>query len=515
MDRRAFLGTARRASMPFARPDAASVVHSHASSPATLAPYAGPWTVREAAHLVRRTHVGGSRADVVAAVVRGNATAAVSALVEAARTRPLPDAPAWATQTTANDGTNTEWLYQWQRAWYAEMAAGGLREKMTLFWHDHFATGHAVYRHAAFAVEYLTFLRARAVGPFRPLVQGIGTRPAMLRFLDNETNRAGSLNENYAREVLELFTVGINGPDGTPNYTQTDVREGARALTGWVVNEALLRGEFRSTRHDAGQKTYLGQTGAWGYDDVVRLIFEQRGAAVAHFLAGKLYAWFVHPVPNAGVVAELAALLQQTSYDVAAALRALLASAHFYDAAVVGARLKSPVELIIGVTRELGIPVSPGIQELTRTATESLGQEVLNPPSVEGWPGYDDPLEYRAWITTGTVPERRGLAEAAVYGGAAFARYDALPLVDQLSDRTDPYAIARDMAAHLLAAPMGALAAEALAEATLLDGVPDEYPRPERMDFWAEIVLTSPATARERLRELLSALVNLPEYQLV
>ena len=224
MDRRAFLGTARRAPAPAVLP--------HASSPATLAPYAGPWTAPQAAHLVRRTHVGGSRADVVAAVVRGNAAAAVNALVEAARTRPLPDAPSWATQTTTSDGTNTEWLYQWQRAWVAEMATGGLREKMTLFWHDHFATGHGVYRHAAFAVEYLTFLRARAVGPFRPLVQGIGTRPAMLRYLDNETNRAGSLNENYAREVLELFTVGLTVPDGTPTYTQADVREGARALTG-------------------------------------------------------------------------------------------------------------------------------------------------------------------------------------------------------------------------------------------------------------------------------------------
>ena len=511
MDRRAFLRRATPA-VPVAAPAA---VLPHALRPATLAPYTGPWTASEAAHLVRRTHVGGSRADVVAAVTRGSATAAVDALLAAAAARPLPDAPPWAGQTTDNDGTNTEWLYQWQRAWYAEMAAGGLREKMTLFWHDHFATGHGVYRHAAFAVEYLTFLRARAVGRFRPLVQGIGTRPAMLRFLDNETNQAGQINENYAREVLELFTTGITGPDGQPVYTQADVREAARALTGWVVNEALVRGEFRPNRHDGGQKTVFGQTGPWGYDDVVRLVFEQRGAALAHFVAGKLYAWFVHPVPNAGVVADLAARLRDTDFDIAAALRSLLTSAHFYDAAVVGARLKSPLELTLGLTRELGIPLSPAVQEMTRTATESLGQEVLNPPSVEGWPGYDDPLEYRAWITTGTVPERRGLAEAAVYGGGVFGVYDPLPLADQVSDRTDPYALARDLAAHLLAAPMTTAAAEALAEETLLAGVPAHYPRVLRMDFWAEIVLTSPATARERLRELLAALVNLPEYQLV
>ena len=510
MDRRAFLGRTRRA--PAAR---AVPILPHTTASPSLAPYGGPWTVREAAHLIRRTHVGASRADVVSAVVRGSAASAANALVDAAQTRPLPDAPSWARQLTTNDGTNTEWLYQWQRAWYAEMREGGLREKMTLFWHDHFATGHAVYRHAAFAVDYLTFLRERAVGPFRPLVQGIGTRPAMLRFLDNESNRVGNINENYGREILELFSMGLTAPDGSPNYTQDDVREAARALTGWVINEPQIRGEFRTARHDTGQKTVFGQTGAWDHDDIVDLVFAQRGASVAHFVAGKLYAWFVHPVPNPGVVDALAALLLQNNYDVAVGLRALLASAHFYDASVVGGRLKSPVEMILGLTRELGVPATAAVLEATRVSTQSLGQEVLNPPSVEGWAGYDDPLEYRAWITTGTVPERRGMADNAVFGGGPFATYDPDPLVAQISDRLDPYAIAADLAAHLLAPGLSAAASDALAEATLLDGVPDSYERAERESYWAQIALTSPGVARERLRDLLSTLVNLPEYQLV
>ena len=502
MNRRAFLTRSR----PALR---------HATFRADLTPYAGPWTATQAAHLVRRTHFGASRTDVVGALVAGSADRAATAILEDATSRPLPDEPRWAGSTTGNNGDNIQRLYEWQRAWYAEMGSGGLREKMTLFWHDHFATGQAVYYHAAFAVDYLTFLRERAVGRFEPLLRGIGERPAMLRFLDNDQNRAGNLNENYAREILELFSMGITGPDGSPNYTQTDVLEAARALTGWTVDESRIRGRFQADRWDGGAKTLFGQTGTWDSDDVVDLIFSQRGGAVAHFLAGKLYAWFVHPVPNAGVVQALADELRRTDFDLEAAIRALLSSAHFYTPAVIGARLKSPMELMIGLTRELGVTPSQAALERFRIASQSVGQEVLNPPSVEGWPGYDDPLEYRAWVTTGTITERRGIADDAVFGSDVFPTYDPLPLVEQVSDRFDPYRLTRDLAAHLLAVPLSDLDADDLAERTVLDGVPTSYTRQERQGFWTEIVVASEGAARDRLRQLLSAIVNLPEYQLV
>ncbi|MEM1117305.1 MAG: DUF1800 family protein [Bacteroidota bacterium] len=495
------------------------MVHAHATARADLSPVTGAWTQDRATHLVRRTHFGASRADVVSALTRGSAAAAVDAMIAAATSRPLPDEPSWADSTTSNAGTNIERVYQWQRGWYAEMIDGGLREKMLLFWHDHFATGHAVYYHAAFAVDYLTFLRERAMGPLRPMLEGIGKRPAMLRFLDNDTNRVGDINENYAREILELFSMGIRGPNGQDNYTQQDIIETARALTGWVVNENRIRGDFVASRHDTGVKTILGQTGAWTVDrdrdDVVDLIFSQRGDAVAHFIAGKLYSWFVHPVPNAGVVTALASVLRANDYDTSVALRALLTSAHFYDPAVVGARIKAPMELLLGLTRELAITPSQATLERFRVASQSIGQEVLNPPSVEGWPGYDDPLEYRAWVTTGTIPERRGMADDAVFGGGVFAEYDPIPLVEQLSDKFDPYRIARDFAEHFLAVPITEAVSDALAEQTVLDSVPTSYTRAERQGFWTEIVLTEEAVAAERLRNLISALVNLPEYQLV
>ncbi|MEM0961033.1 MAG: DUF1800 domain-containing protein [Bacteroidota bacterium] len=502
MDRRAFLS--RRPAR-----------YRHAAAHATLTPYTGPWTASQATHLVRRTHFGASRSDTVAALVAGSPAGAVDALIRSAERRPLPDTPNWAGSTTGNAGTNIQRLYEWQRGWYAEMAQGGLREKLALLWHDHFATAQSVYGQASFAVDYLNFLRERAVGPFRPLVEGIGKRPAMLRFLDNDQNEAGNLNENYAREILELFSMGINGPDGQANYTQQDVVEAARALTGWVVDESRIRGRFRSERHDGGQKTIFGRTGAWDHDDLVDLIFQERAPAVAHFVASKLYAWFVHPLTNEGVVTALAGVLRQTDFDIGQALRALLTSAHFYDVAVVGARLKTPMELLVGLGRELGITPSQNVLEQFRVASQSIGQEVLNPPSVEGWAGYDDPLEYRGWVTTGTIPERRGIAAAAIYGDGPFPTYDPLPLVEQVSDRFDPYRLTRDLAAHMLAVSITEADADRIAEETVLDGVPTSYTRQQRQGFWTEIVVSAEGAARDRLRQLLAALVNLPEYQLV
>ena len=514
MDRRAFL-TRRPPAVAPPLAEAPSAALAHAARRADLSPVVGDWTPERTAHLVRRTHLGASRADVVEALTRGGAAAAVDALIAEAQSRPLPGLPRWAGSVTSDGGANVERLYEWQRSWYVELTEGGLRERMALFWHDHFATAQTVYAQASFAVDYLTFLRENAVGPFRPLLTGIGKRPAMLRFLDNDTNVAGDLNENYAREILELFSMGITGPDGQPNYTQNDIVEAARALTGWTVDEDRIRGTFDAARHDAGTKTVLGATGAFDHDGLVNVLFERRPAAIAHFLAGKLYAWFVHPVTNPGVVAALADVLRQSDFDVAAALRALLTSAHFYDPAVVGARLKSPVELALGVLRELEVTPGAAALETIRRRTQSIGQEVLNPPSVEGWPGYDDPLEYRAWVTTGTLPERRGLPEAVIYGEDGFADYDPLPLVASISDRLDPYRIVSDLAAHLLAVPLSDAVRDEIAEQTVLDGVPSSYTREERGGFWADIVISAERVAQERLRHLLSALVNLPEYQLV
>ena len=336
MDRRQFLR--RFAGDAAVAPAAAAPAPTPPPVTSGLEPYTGPWEERQAAHLIRRMFFGLTRADLVDALFRTPAQA-VDHLVDAALARPLPAAPPW--YNTA--GTDIAWRYEWQEAWYAEMRAGGLKERMTLLWHDHFVTAIDVYGHAAFAYQYVTKLRTHALGNFRTLLHAVGTLPAMLIYLDGEDSSVGNLNENYARELLELFSMGRVGPDGQDNYTQEDIVQTARALTGWVVNMNTLRGEFVPGRHDAGVKTIFGRTGAWGYDDVIDILFDEREAEIAHWVAQKLYGWFVHPVPNPTVVAGLAQTLRQNGFEVAPVVRRLLKSAHFFDEAFGGARIKSPV----------------------------------------------------------------------------------------------------------------------------------------------------------------------------
>ena len=505
MDRRQFL---RR----FASASVEAPTYAPLQAPrvaAGLEPYTGPWDARRAAHLIRRSHFGLTRAGLGQALA-SSPGAVVDGYITAARNRVLPDAPSWYNQTTANGGTNTEWTYEWQESWYAEMRAGGLREKMTMLWHDHFATQYAVYFHAAYAYQYLTFLREHAMGNFRDLLHGIGRQPAMLLFLngnenwyDNGTNTP-HYNENYARELLELFSLGITGPDGTPNYTQNDIVEAAKALTGWVADTAPPRGRYDASRHYTGTKTIFGQTGNWGYDDVVDLIFERRASQMAHFIAGKLYGWFVYPAPNAAIVSTLAQVLLNNNFEVTEAVRVLLKSAHFFDDAFIGARLKFPAELLVGFTLEMDIAPTDRSLAHFREDGYFLGQDILNPPSVAGWAGFS-PDQYRAWITTGTLPLRRSFSRRFIDGSADQDPLDVIALVESYSDPTSAETITRDFAGYMLANP---LAEETISQLMdlLLHGAP--------FYEWYELYTSQPTTARARLRDLLIAISDLPEFQL-
>ncbi|MEP0545923.1 MAG: DUF1800 domain-containing protein [Rhodothermales bacterium] len=494
MNRRRFLTLS-----PTAAPSSPAPPQPIASPPAVrggLEPYtpseSAPWDERRAAHLVRRLAFGASVPDLTEALFR-TPSQAVDYFVDQALARPLPDTPTWYNSTPNGGQQNIDWLYAWQEGWYAEMRAGGLREKMTLFWHDHFATEVNVYGLAPYAYQYLTHLRTHALGNFRTLLSGVGTLPAMLIYLDGNSNTAGDPNENYARELYELFTMGIG------NYEQEDVSETARALTGWRVNAGTLSSSFDPARHDGGQKTIFGQTGAWGYADVLDLVFAQRGAITAQRLCRKLYEWFVYGVPNDSVVQGMAATLVANDWNVAPVLRQLFKSAHFFDDAFIGAQLKDPSDFLIGLVRELGLTPSAEMWSTYRELGFTLGQELLNPPNVAGWDGY------RTWITTGSVPERQIVTASALFGGGPFDAYDPLPLIEQITDPTNVYSVAGDLADFLLTATFDE-EERAFHVEILLAGAPYYE--------WPLLVQTSPETAKERLRNLLNHLVTLPEFQL-
>ncbi len=218
---------------------------------------------------------------------------------------------------------NRTWLREYRDSWLAEMQQGLLREKMALFWHNHFVTESRTYRLAPYAYQYLTLLRTHALGNFRTFVREIGLTPAMLIYLNGTQNRAGNPNENYARELLELFTMGIG------HYTQQDIQEIARALTGWVVEHATLSSRFVPARFDNGRKTIFGQTDYFGYDDVIDLTLQERARETALFICRKLYRFFVYNEPDEAIVAQLADTFQEHDFEIAPVVEQLLSSAPF------------------------------------------------------------------------------------------------------------------------------------------------------------------------------------------
>lgn len=465
-----------------------------------------PWDRRRALHLLRRTGVGARPAD-ADAVLATAPSAAVDALVDAALQASYPPAPPWVdaapppsdapqSEIDAYIQQTIDWWYETEHGVYREAltfrAAGtALRERLALAWHDHFVTGIEDYFLAPWLYRYWDLLRTHALGDFRQFVHDVGLTPAMLIYLNGIQNRVGAPNENYARELLELFTMGITGPDGTPNYTQEDIEELARALTGWSVDVYdTLESVFVPVWHDSGTKTIFGQTGNWGYDDVVPLLFDQRGSEIAHHIAGVLYRLFVYEIPDPAVVDALAAELEANDFQLEPTIRTLLKSAHFFDAATIGAHVKSPAMLTLGLYRELGFGEDPELFEIVRFVMALTNQRLFQPPNVAGWPGY------RAWLDANTLPLRW------LYGDALLPQQQTLQaLALALPAPHDPYALTADFAAHFLAVPASD---DDLATYTeiLLNGIPDYEWNP------------NDPGAEARLLGLAAYLLRLPEYQL-
>lgn len=278
-------------------------------------------------------------------------------------------------------------------AWLTEMidSQAQLREKMSLFWHGHFACRVVnIY----FQQQLLNIIRENALGNFGDLLREVSKSPAMLSFLNNQQNKKQHPNENFAREVMELFTMGRG------NYTEEDVKEGARAYTGWGFN---LSGEFveRPFLHDTGTKTFLGKTGNFDGDDVIDIILEQK--ATANFITRKIYKYFINEQVDDEKVSVLADSFYQNNYDLKKLMNDIFLSEWFYDEKNIGTRIKSPVELIAGLRRL--IPMELERPEMQLLFQRVLGQVLFYPPNVAGWPGG------RNWIDSSALMFRMRLPQ--------------------------------------------------------------------------------------------------------
>ena len=324
-----------------------------------------------------------------------------------------------------------------------------LEEKLTLFWHGHFATGSTKVRDARMMDRQNEMLRANASGNFRDLLLGILKDPAMLVYLDNGENIKDHPNENFGRELLELFTLGVG------NYTEHDIREASRAFTGWTND--VLEFRFDQVQHDYGSKTFLGRTGLFDGTDIIDIILEQ--PAAAEFIAAKVYRFFARADLPDELRAELGTILKDQDYEVEPLLTRIFLSRDFYSPPSVATQIKSPVQLVVSTYRKLGLQELPTIPDFNQL-TAGLGQTLFNPPNVAGWAGG------RAWITPGSLLQRGN-----VFRFILFAEADSF----RPPDRRVPGIYAR--VASRLEAGMNITAAtqEGDAESSLLADRDEDY----------------------------------------
>lgn len=280
-----------------------------------------------------------------------------------------------------NKEENAEIIIKWYQNMISSEAQ--LREKMTFFWTGIFATRTVVSR---FNLQLLNIIKENALGNFGDLLLAVSQSPSMLQFLNNQQNKKDHPNENFARELMELFTMGRG------NYTETDIKEAARAFTGWSF---LPNGTFfeRPRLHDYGEKTFLGKTGNFDGNDILKIILEQK--ATARYISKRMYQFFVNEKTDENIVNQLAEKFYQSNYDIKTILNEIFTSSWFFDEKNIGNKIKSPVELMVGIQRIL--PISVENPKSLIIFQKLLGQMLLFPPNVAGWP------HGKAWIDSSTL----------------------------------------------------------------------------------------------------------------
>ena len=569
MDRRAFLRqpasllTAPAAGAPLTDPPAETVSpYANKSLPvlprttAGLNPYAGPWGPTQAAHLLRRCLFGPTRTQI--AVAAGSSLSNVLNVLLAAPVAPAPPVNVSATDTSVPLGQT--WVTQAfdqnfegvrrasLRAWWLGqlLADNSLQAKMWLFWHNHFVIELGDINDARYGYLYAELLRGQALGNVKQLCKDVTVAPAMLRYLNGNQSTATAPNENYGRELLELFTVGkgpLIGTGNYTNYTEADVQAAARVLTGWRDNATTLQGYYTASRHDTTVKQFSGafqnqaipNGGDQEYKTLVDMIYGQ--AETARFLVRKLYRWFVYYVIDAtteqNVIQPLAAQLQQNGYNVAPVLRTLLASEHFFDAVNQGCYIKSPLDFSLGLLRQLEVALPTAASTTTvqqqysvwdyLNALTNVQQQLLgDPPNVAGWAAYWQTPQYNElWINAVTLPRRNQVSDALLTS-TGVTRSGFLLIIDPVAwvqslpatDAQDPNLVIQAFVDVLMPFPLTTSQLAYLND-TLLPGLPDfEWTVEWNQYLQAPTNTTKKNAVATKLRALLKAMLSQAEYQL-
>jgi uncharacterized protein (DUF1800 family) len=364
-----------------------------------------PWNRQRIKHLYRRTSLGTQLSNLDAATQK-TPRQVVNEIVDKAYALPLSPKPSWADWTIADyssdlDQRNTQignQILEWGTRFLIDIKNNGLRDRMSFFWSNHFVTKIDTYYCPSWMYRYHVLLQKHALGNFKTFVSEMGKTPAMLVFLNNIQNTRFQINENYARELLELFTLGVDN-----GYTQADITNVARAITGFNgIDQSSICGEvnFLPLLWDSGQKTIFGKTGPWNYDDVINLLFTERAVQISEFITRKIYKEFVNPEVNDEMVVHLAGIFRAANFEIAPLMRALLSSEHFFDDKSIGTIIPGHIEHFTTFMNEVGFRTEPEMVFAIGYSAGDYNQYIFNPTDVAGWPGN------RTWINSSSLPYR-------------------------------------------------------------------------------------------------------------
>jgi len=528
-----------------------------------LSPYSGPWTSIEIAHLLKRTMFGANKADVdyFKGRTMNQAVDELLAIPIAAPSPPLKNydnsnvvandpeytiAPGttWVDINTNDGAANSRRVNSFKSWWVGLMInqQRSILEKMVLFWHNHFSTETADIGRAIWCYQNNVILRQHALGNFKQFVRAITLDTGMLRYLNGYLNTNTAPDENYGRELQELFTIG---KDNSATFTEDDVKQASRVLTGWRIDNNTNKSFFQANRHDTVNKQFstfynstiitgkAGNTaGDLELDAMLNMIFDKK-VEVSEFLVRKLYRWFCYYGIDAGtentVIQPLAKIFRDSNWDLKPVISTLLKSEHFFDVLNQGCLIKSPLDMTISVCREFDIVLPPGsdvvnsyyMWEYIRNQASAMQQNVGDPPSVSGWAAYYQvPQFHEIWINSDTLPKRNRFTDQLISSGYSRngkrIQIDAVAFAKKFSNPGDPNVLINDILDILYRVPISVTSKQTIKKQILLSNQDQDY-------YWSNAWnahIANPADnalyqiVSTRLQTLLKYLMNLAEYQL-
>ncbi|UYQ92049.1 DUF1800 domain-containing protein [Chitinophaga horti] len=523
-----------------------------------LAPYTGPWNTAQVVHLLKRAMFGAAVPDVNYFKGLGM-DAAVDALLNFADTTPAPPinnyqndeadpeiaaGASWVMSAPIADNDDLENARRQSfKAWWLGLMVNqprSMREKMTLFWHNHFATEAVTIKDARYVYNHNTVLRQHALGNFKALTKAVTLEPGMLVYLNGYLNEKTAADENYARELLELFTCGKGEMS---QYTEEDVRAAARVLTGYRINPTTITSFFDATKHDITNKEFSaflfnrvisGRTGPDGtkeLDELLNVIFQQE--EVAKYLCRRFYRFFVYyeidDATETNVITPLAQIFRTNNYEIKPLLSALFKSEHFYDPLNMSCLIKSPIDFSVGLCREFGVQfpsvttdymAAYGAWSIVQQAAANQQQNIGDPPLVSGWEAYfQEPQFHELWINTDTYPKRNMYSDQMITSGISRSGgtivIDPMAFAEMLSAPEDPIQLRDESLSILHRMDVSAEVKEALRKILLSDQDMDYYWTTAWNAYMAD---KSNMMAREvvhgRLQSFYKYIMDLSEYQL-